>query len=91
MKQEQINGKSIAHGLLKMQNLLPGTLASNKRLSFTGETSSGFDQYISDPSDPVPYLNTNSANRENEYMVADQRFASLRKDVLSYQKPCITE
>ncbi len=61
------------------------TLTSNKALSFTGETSSGFNQYVSDPSDPVPYLNTNSANRENEYMIADQRFASQRKDVLSYE------
>jgi len=61
------------------------TLGSNKNLSLTKGFSAGYDQYISNPSDPVPYLNTNSAERDNEYMVADQRFASQRKDVLSYQ------
>ena len=65
------------------------TLTGNKGLSFTKETSSGTDQYISDPSDPVPYLNDQGANRNNEYMIADQRFASQRKDVLSYQSPLL--
>lgn len=65
------------------------SLGSNKGLFFTKTSSSGFDQYISDPSKPVPYLNTGSADRVNEYMVADQRFASQRKDVLSYQSPAL--
>ncbi len=60
-------------------------LANNKTLSFKTITSSGFDQYTSDPADPVPYLNTTSSGRENEYMIADQKFASERKDVLTYQ------
>ncbi len=65
------------------------TLGSNNSLSFNKTSSSGFDQYISDPANPVPYLNTSSAERVNEYMVADQRFASERKDVLSYQSPVL--
>ena len=61
-------------------------LNNNKNLSFTGKNGlSGFDEYISNPSDPVPYLNTSSGSRDNSYMVADQRFASGRKDVLTYE------
>jgi len=65
------------------------TLGTSYSLSFNNAASSGFDQYISDPSKPVPYLNTTSSERVNEYMVADQRFASQRKDVLSYQSPAL--
>lgn len=61
------------------------TLGSNNLLSLNNTFSAGFDHYLSDPANPVPYLNTNSAGRENEYMIADQRFALQRKDVLSYQ------
>ena len=61
-------------------------LGDDKTLSFTSANSSGgFDEYVSDPANPVPYMNTNRGGRNNEYMVADQRFASVRKDVLSYQ------
>lgn len=69
------------------ENAKPVTwaLGNNKSLSFNKTAASGFDQYISDPSNPVPYLNTNKPERDNEYMAADQRFASQRKDVLSYQ------
>jgi putative CocE/NonD family hydrolase len=62
------------------------TLAANKALSLDGNhNSKGFDKYISDPANPVPYINTKKGGRDNEYMVADQRFASERKDVLSYE------
>ncbi|MDB5249058.1 MAG: CocE/NonD family hydrolase [Segetibacter sp.] len=61
-------------------------LGNTKTLSFTAtNTASGFDEYVSDPANPVPYMNTNRGGRNNEYMVADQRFASARKDVLSYE------
>ena len=64
-------------------------LGRNKTLSFDKTPSSGFDEYISDPAKPVPYLNTSSGERVNEYMAADQRFTSERKDVLSYQSPVL--
>jgi len=47
--------------------------------------SQGFDQYVSDPANPVPYINGQYGDRVNEYMVADQRFAARRPDVLAYQ------
>ncbi len=45
---------------------------------------SGYDEYVSDPANPVPYVNTIGGGRNNEYMVADQSFASKRNDVLVY-------
>ena len=48
-----------------------------------GET--GYDEYISDPAHPVPYTEDVHFNRTREYMTDDQRFASRRSDVLTYQ------
>lgn len=47
----------------------------------------GSDAYFSDPSRPVPYMNVVQEGRNNEYMNADQRFASRRPDVLVYATP----
>lgn len=43
------------------------------------------DRYTSDPANPVPYTDGIHLRRTNEYMVDDQRFASRRPDVLTYQ------
>jgi putative CocE/NonD family hydrolase len=48
-----------------------------------------FDEYISDPAKPVPYINKTSIGMAAEYMTADQRFASTRPDVLVYQTPVL--
>ncbi|NBO91839.1 MAG: CocE/NonD family hydrolase [Planctomycetia bacterium] len=45
------------------------------------------DEYISDPTRPVPYINKTVIGMVTEYMTADQRFASQRPDVLVYQTP----
>lgn len=37
--------------------------------------------FISDPADPVPYMDVKSSRREKSYMWADQGFASRRRDV----------
>jgi len=51
-----------------------------------------FDEYISDPNKPVPYMGEVTQNMTVTYMVADQRFASSRTDVLVYQtEPLETE
>ncbi|MGA9118821.1 MAG: CocE/NonD family hydrolase, partial [Bacteroidota bacterium] len=47
----------------------------------------GFDEFISDPSKPVPYIPDIVNWRPAEYMDADQRFAARRTDVLVYQTP----
>ncbi len=43
-----------------------------------------FDEYISDPEKPVPYINEIAIGMTREHMVEDQRFASRRTDVLPY-------
>lgn len=50
-----------------------------------------FDQYISDPSKPVPYTEDVHLRRTREYMTDDQRFASRRPDVLVYQTEVLEE
>lgn len=44
-----------------------------------------FTEYISDPAHPVPYTEDVHFNRTREYMTDDQRFASRRPDVLTFQ------
>jgi hypothetical protein len=44
----------------------------------------GFDEYLSDPAHPVPYIDGIHSGRDNQYIVTDQRFAAHRPDVLSY-------
>jgi putative CocE/NonD family hydrolase len=57
------------------------------RLSFDPPPQNGttdFDEYISDPMDPVPYVDRPVASLDSSYMARDQRFASKRRDVLVY-------
>lgn len=44
-----------------------------------------FDEYISDPDHPVPFINNIANVMTREHMLDDQRFASTRPDVLVYQ------
>ncbi|HMI62713.1 MAG TPA: CocE/NonD family hydrolase [Puia sp.] len=47
--------------------------------------ASGYDEYVSDPANPVPYIDGVRGGRDNQYIVTDQRFAAARPDVLTYQ------
>ncbi|MEO6547194.1 MAG: CocE/NonD family hydrolase [Ferruginibacter sp.] len=49
-----------------------------------------FNEYISDPAHPVPYSETVHEHRTREYMTDDQRFASRRPDVLSFETDVLT-
>jgi putative CocE/NonD family hydrolase len=44
-----------------------------------------FDEFPSDPSHPVPYSDGVFTQRNDLYMIEDQRFASGRPDVLSFE------
>ena len=44
----------------------------------------GFDEYVSDPAHPVPFINYIATSVPQRYMTDDQRFASRRTDVLTY-------
>jgi putative CocE/NonD family hydrolase len=60
-------------------------LNAKNGLSFEAPTGSGFDEYISDPAHPVPYVGYETMDVPQEYMVSDQRFAETRPDMLVYQ------
>ena len=62
-------------------------LLPDHKLSFTKPEGGKdtYDEYVSDPANPVPFFNGKTMDMEREYMTADQRFLSDRKDVLSYQ------
>jgi putative CocE/NonD family hydrolase len=51
--------------------------------------ASAYDEYISDPAKPVPYVPEIHSGRTQEYMTDDQRFAARRPDVLVYQTPVL--
>ena len=73
----------------RAQNLY---LNSNGKLSLTAPAdSNAFDQYVSDPARPVPFINNIAIGMTREYMVDDQRFAARRTDVLVYQTDALTE
>ena len=66
-------------------------LEPNQGLGFTvpAASSSGYDEYISDPAKPVPYLTRpvrfSDSDRWKQWLVTDQRFVADRPDVLVYQ------
>jgi len=63
-------------------------LRAGRSLSFDAPTdtaSAAFDEYVSDPARPVPYVPTLSTNMDPDYMSQDQRFAAGRPDVLVYE------
>ncbi|HET9410170.1 MAG TPA: CocE/NonD family hydrolase [Candidatus Sulfotelmatobacter sp.] len=63
------------------------------KLSFAppAKGPSGFDEYVSDPARPVPFVNYAALDVPQEYMVSDQRFAATRTDVLVYTTPVLDE
>ena len=57
------------------------------KLSFTAPAADGFDEYLSDPNKPVPSTGDIAPGfgMPGDYMTYDQRFASTRPDVLTYE------
>lgn len=61
-------------------------LQANGKLSWDKPSSkNSFDEYTSDPAHPVPYTEDIHFSRTREYVTDDQRFASRRPDVLTFQ------
>jgi putative CocE/NonD family hydrolase len=54
-------------------------------------TKNNFTEYISDPAHPVPYTEDVHFDRTRDYMTDDQRFASRRPDVLTFQTDLLDE
>ncbi|WP_263383434.1 CocE/NonD family hydrolase [Granulicella arctica] len=65
---------------------------ANGGLSFTAPTAkAGVDEYVSDPAHPVPFVGYTTDTVPQRYMSDDQRFASRRPDVLTYETEPLTE
>jgi uncharacterized protein len=64
---------------------------SGKLTQAPPRAATGFDEYVSDPGKPVPFIDWIAIGMPREYMVADQRFASRRTDVLTYQTDLLRE
>ncbi|MFN8093844.1 MAG: CocE/NonD family hydrolase [Vicinamibacteria bacterium] len=50
-----------------------------------------FDEYVSNPNRPVPYVGHVQMGMQGDYMTEDQRFAATRPDVLVYQTNVLEE
>lgn len=59
---------------------------ANGSLSFEPDKGRAtHDEYVSDPEHPVPVIGFAGAGMPGDYMTVDQRFASERTDVLTYE------
>lgn len=64
----------------------------NGKLNFEAPVAdNSFAEFLSDPAHPVPYSAKINDGVIRTYMVEDQRFASQRPDVLSFQTEALTE
>lgn len=62
------------------------------KLSFDPPTEKeGYDEYVSDPAHPVPFVGYTTNDIPQRYMDDDQRFAARRADVLVYETDPLTE
>jgi hypothetical protein len=55
------------------------------------KSGQGFDEYVSDPAKPVPYVGYQAMDVPQEFMVSDQRFAETRSDVLVYASDALEQ
>ncbi len=67
-------------------------LHAGGKLSFEPpKEGESFDEYVSDPAHPVPFVDYMATAVPQRYMVDDQRFASRRTDVLTYTTEPLNE
>lgn len=68
-------------------------LRENHSLSFEASSNkeNNFDEYLSDPSKPVPFTSKITTEIPKPYMVEDQRFAARRPDVMIYESGLLKE
>ena len=65
---------------------------SDKTLSFEQkDLENDFNEFVSDPNNPVPYTKTKSVRMVKEYMIGDQRFVSNRSDVLVFESAVLED
>ncbi|MCU1257620.1 MAG: peptidase [Bryobacterales bacterium] len=60
-------------------------LDAKGKLATAQPAASAYDEYLSDPNKPVPYIGHVLMGMRFDYMTEDQRFAATRPDVLVYK------
>jgi putative CocE/NonD family hydrolase len=83
---------SVDTSLYLMANgkLVFGDGASGRRPPDAPRTAA-YDEYVSDPWNPVPYTQKITRSYPRDFMTEDQRFAATRPDVLVYQTEPLTQ
>ena len=66
-------------------------LAPNGQIAPAAPPAASFEEYVSDPNRPVPYLAHVSLAVRGDYMTEDQRFAATRPDVLVFKTEPLEE
>jgi len=60
-------------------------LAAHGTLAWSRPAEAGFEEYLSDPNRPVPYVDRIVQRILGSYMTEDQRFAAMRPDVAVFK------
>ncbi|MEK6337177.1 MAG: CocE/NonD family hydrolase [Acidobacteriota bacterium] len=88
----------MSDGKLRFGNSLngarpPETVSTQRRMGggAPGNRAQLFDEYVSDPMNPVPYTQKITLNYPRDFMTEDQRFVAGRPDVLVYQTEPLSE
>jgi hypothetical protein len=75
--------------------LTPLYLEADGALGFEKPAKGGFDEYVSDPAKPVPYVarpvKVGDRDQWTTWLVSDQRHVDGRPDVLTYETPVLTK
>lgn len=77
--------------LVEAADATPYYLHADGSISTSAPQKSGSVTYTSDPAKPVPYHGVIEDGVSLNYMIADQRFASQRPDVVCFETPVLTE
>jgi putative CocE/NonD family hydrolase len=88
----EANGRlKIGSGRLEAGHAAELGKAVGDREGSRSRESGQFDEFISDPRKPVPFIDWTDPGMPKEYMTADQRFASRRPDVVVYRSEILGE
>lgn len=69
---------------LRQQTLF---LDAGAKVSWSKPEAQSFDEYVSDPANPVPYTKNPPTFMRASYMIEDQSFLDGRNDLLTYKGP----
>jgi putative CocE/NonD family hydrolase len=80
-----------AHGSLRLSVPVAAkaTARDAQPCAASGEED-GYDEYVSDPKNPVPFVPDHGMDMDADYMTQDQRFSAGRRDVLTYEGEVLT-